>query len=171
MAESGISFIRIDNSSLELSNSEIISKKTNEFIYLLNGKTSIINFENNNLSIGSTDILNGFLLSNSVSVFNNNILNFEGGSTVFKAFYFDSPLSVDFTSNKIVSNNISWISSEDQAAFTITGGKDSVVFENNNIFGWKSLLKHNDKDVKTTVELNNYRGFLDIPFGNYSNPD
>lgn len=168
MADAGISFLRIDNSSLELSNSTILANKTDEFIYLINSKTSIINFDRNTIAINSTDILNGFNMTNSVSVFSSNQISFEGGTTVFTAFNFISPLSIDFISNKIFSNNISWISSEDQASFQISGGKDSVIFKGNNIFGWKSILNINGRDIKTTGELNNYRGFLDIPSGNYS---
>jgi len=168
LADSGISFIRISDSTLELSNSEINSNKTQEFIYLLNGKTSIINFEKNIFNIKSTDILNGFIFNNSVSIFNNNIFNFEGGTTVFTAFNFISPLSIDISSNEIFSKNISWISSENTAAFTIEGGKDSVVINNNNIFGWKSILNINDRYIQSVEELNNFRGFLDVPGGNYS---
>ena len=171
LADSGISFIRIVDSTIELSNSEINSNTTQEFIYLLNGKTSIINFEKNLFNTKSTDILNGFILNNSVSIFNNNIFNFEGGTTVFTAFNFISPLSIDISSNKIFSKNISWISSENQAAFTIKGGKDSISIDDNNIFGWKSILNINGSYIKTVGELNNYRGFLDVPGGNYSKED
>jgi Fn3 associated len=167
-ADSGLSFIRIVDSSLELSNTSIVAETTDEFIYLLNGKTSIINLDKNKITTGNTDILTAFALSNSVSVFRNNVINFEGGTTVFEAFNFLSPLSVDFVSNKIFSKNISWISSEDQAAFAIRGGKDTVIFKGNNILGWKSVLNYNSTYIKTAEELNNFRGFLDRPEGNYS---
>lgn len=170
-ADSGISFMRVDNSSVEISNSEIISSETEEFIYLINGNTSILNLENNTIDTGLTDILNGFLLSNCVSVFNSNIFNFDGGTTVFTSFDFKSPLSIDFISNKIFSKNISWISSEGQAAFNIRGGKDSVIFKDNNIMGWNSILNINGNYIKSTGELNSYRGFLDTPEGNYSKQD
>ena len=167
-ADSGISFIRMSDSSFELSNTKISADSTNEFLYLLKGNTSIINFENNKISTNTTDIFTGFDSSNSVSVFRSNEMNFGGGTTVFTAFNFQRPLNIEFTDNILISSNISLISSENQAAFNITGVKDSVFLKGNNIYGWKSVLRHNERLLKSVDELNNYRGFMDIPEDNYS---
>ena len=167
-AESGISFFRILNSSIELSNTEISADSTSEFLYLLKGNTSVINFENNRIYTKTTDIFKGFESNNCVSVFRDNVMKFGGGTTVFTAFTFQRPLNIEFTDNKLISSNISWISSENQVAFNIAGVKDSVSIMGNNIYGWKSVLKHNDKTLESVDELNNYRGFMDIPEGNYS---
>ena len=170
-ADSGISFIRILDSSFELSHTEINVENTSEFIYLMKGNSSITNFENNTIFTETTDIFTGFELKNSVSIFRNNIMSFMGGATVFTAFTFQRPLNIEFTSNRLISANISWISSENQVAFNISSGKDSVIIKENNILGWKSVLRHNDRLIQSLDELNNYRGFLDIPENNYSKSD
>ncbi len=167
-AESGISFIRMLNSSLELSNTGISADNTSEFLYLLKGNTSIINFENNRISTKTTDIFKGFESNNCVSIFRDNKMEFEGGTTVFTAFTFQRPLNIEFTDNKLISSNISWISSENQVAFNIIGVKDSVSIMGNNIYGWEFVLKHNEIILKSVDELNNYRGFMNIPEDNYS---
>ncbi len=168
MGDSGISFILADNSSMELLNSSVVLDKTNEFSYFTKGSNTIINLYKNDISIKSSDIVRGVDLNTSVSIFSNNKIDLEGGTTVFTAFNFANPLNIEFTENSITSKNLSWISSTDQAAITINGGKDSVTINGNNIMGWKSVLNHNGAFVKTTWELNNFRGFLDIPDGNYS---
>jgi len=167
-ADSGSAFLRAQNTSFEITGSEIQAEKTNEFIYLLNSKNSIVNFTKNNITIGNSDIIRAFVLSSSVSVFRDNSITLNGGTTVFETFSFNSPLSIEFVSNNIVSKNLSWISSEDQSAFNITRGKDSVLFKDNNIYGWKSILQYNGKNVKTTDELNRFKSFMENPEGNYS---
>ena len=170
-ADSGISFIRMINSSFELSNTDITADNTVEFLYLLKGDTSIINLENNKISTETTDIFTGFELSNCVSVFRDNVMNFGGGTNVFTAFTFQMPLNIEFISNILISSNISWISSENEVAFNIKGAKDSVFIKGNNIYGWQFVLRHNDILLRTIDELNNYREFMDIPENNYSRAD
>ena len=170
-ANSGISFLRAQNTSFEINGSDIDAEKTNEFLYLLDSKNSILNFTKNNITIGNSDIIKAFNISSSVSVFRDNSITLSGGTTVFETFSFKSPLSIEFVSNNIVSKNLSWISSVDQSAFKISGGKDSVLFNDNNIFGWKSILNHNGDIVKTTDELNRFRAFMENPEGNYSRED
>jgi len=167
-ANSGTSFLRAQNASFEIIDSEINVTNTNEFIYLLDCKNSIINFTKNNLAVGNSDILKGFILGNSVSLFGDNNINFSGGTTVFEAFKFNSSPNVELVSNNIVSKNLSWISSENQPAFSITGGKDNIYFKDNNIFGWKSVLIYNGYVVTTADKLNRFRGFMQTPEGNYS---
>lgn len=167
-ANSGISFIRMLNSNFDLSNTKISTDSTVEFISLLKGNASIINFMNNKVSTKSTDIFTGFELSNSVSVFKNNRMHFGGGTTVFIAFSFQRPLSIEFILNTLISSNISWNSSENQEAFNINGVKGSIFINKNNIYGWKSVLRHNDLLLRSVEELNSYRGFMNIPKGNYS---
>ena len=170
-ANSGTSFLRAQNTSFEINGSEIDVGKTNEFIYLLDSKNSIVNFSKNNITIGNSDIIKGFILGSSVSVFRDNSMNFLGGTTVFEAFNFNSPLSIELVSNNILSKNLSWISSENQPAFSIIGGKDSIYFKDNNIFGWSSVLNYNGNIVNTTDGLNKFRAFMENPEGNYSRED
>ncbi len=170
-ADSGLSFVQMNNSGFELSNTKISADSTAEFLYLIKGNTSIVNLEKNDISIKTSDIFTGFELNNSVSVFENNRMEFGGGTTAFNSFSFQKPLNIEFTSNILISSNISWISSENQAAINIDGVKDSVVINKNNIYGWTSVLRHNNRLLRSVEELNNYRGFMDIPEDNYSRPD
>ncbi len=167
-ALTGISFCRTKNSTLEIEDSSIKTDITDEFVYLVKSESSIIDLQDNVIITKPVDIFKGFDLVNSVSVFNMNKIIFGGGDTYFSSFYFNDPLSVEFTSNVFISSNRSWISSVNQAALKISGGKDSVILTGNNFYGWDNVLDHNGSIVKTTADLNNYRKFLDIPEDNYS---
>ncbi len=167
-AKTGISFGRSLNSTFEIYDSSLITGSTDEFVYLMKSDSSIIDFQNNNVETVSVDIFKGFEFIKSVSVFNNNRIILGGGNTLFSSFYFKDSLSTELINNTVVSNNKSWISSDNQAAISITGGKDSVIINGNNIYGWDFILNHNGSIIKTPGELNNYSKFLDIPEDNYS---
>jgi hypothetical protein len=168
LGDSGVSFARLNNSSFELFSSEVLIPSNKEFIYLLNARESIVNFNDNIIDMGVTDIFKGIDLTNSASVISKNTISLNGGNTLFSAFVFINPVNIEFLSNIVKSTNTSWISSDKQVALDISGNKDNIIINNNNIFGWQRVLKYNENFIKTTEELNNYRGFMDIPKNNFS---